>query len=100
MSAYKPQQRHITLHGRSFHFVSYEGRPANPRRAELPYPPMWYLMVEGRRCPVLPCDEGQSVEEIDDALCAWAKDNAIGPADLTPVPARAKASRRRRTGTA
>ena len=31
MSAFKSQQRHLTIGGRSFHFVSYEGVPANPR---------------------------------------------------------------------
>ena len=55
MTAFRPQQRHLTIQGRRFHFVSYEGRPANHRRAQLAYPAMWYLMVEGRRRPVLPC---------------------------------------------
>jgi hypothetical protein len=85
MSAFKPQQRHLTIRGRAFHFVSYEGRPTNRRRAQLPYPAMWYLMVEGRRCPVLPCDTTLSLPQLDAALSAWAEDNALGPVESTPV---------------
>jgi hypothetical protein len=85
VSTFTPQQRHLTIRGRPFHFVSYEGRPANPRREQPSYPPMWYLMVEGRRYPVLPCDPSLSLPQLDAALCAWAEDNALGPADATPV---------------
>ena len=46
---------------------------------------MWFLMVEGRRCPVLPFDPAQSSTEVDEALLAWAKDNALGPAQPGPV---------------
>ena len=92
MSAFKPQQRHLTIQGRSFHFVSYEGRLANLRRAQLPYPAMWYLMVEGRRCPVLPYDASVSLPQLDAALCAWAEDNAIAPIEPTPVAPAPKAT--------
>ena len=81
MTAFKPQQRHLTIRGRAFHFASYEGRPANYRRAQLAYPAMWYLMVEGRRCPVLPCDSSQSLPQLDAALRDWAEDNALGPVE-------------------
>jgi hypothetical protein len=40
---------------------------------------MWYLMVEGRRCPVLPCDASLSAAEVDAALSTWVEDNALGP---------------------
>jgi hypothetical protein len=90
VTAFRPQQRHLTIQGRLFHFVSYEGRPANHRRAQLAYPAMWYLMVEGRRCPVLPCDSSQSVPEVDAALRDWAEDNALGPvAGTLPLASRA-----------
>jgi hypothetical protein len=84
MTAFKPQQRHLTIRGRTFHFVSYEGRPENTRRAETSLPPMWFLMVEGRRCPVLPCEVGQPLAEVDAALSIWAEDNALGPVESTP----------------
>ncbi len=91
MSAFKPQQRHLTIRGRAFHFVSYEGRPANARRAEEPLPPMWYLMVEGHRCPVLPCEPGQPLAETDAALLTWAEDNALGPVQTKTRPESADA---------
>ena len=86
MSAFKPQQRHLTIRGRTFHFVSYEGGPTNRRREQLPDPAMWYLMVEGRRCPVLPLDTSLSASQVDAALSAWALDNALGPVESPPVP--------------
>lgn len=79
MTGFKRQQRHLTIHGHPFHFASYQGRPANHQRAQLAYPAMWYLMVDGRRCPVLPCDANQSMPELDAALRDWAEDNALGP---------------------
>lgn len=81
MSAFKPQQHHLRIRGRLFHFVSYEGQPANHRRDEPATPDMWYLMVEGRRCPVLPCDSSQSLTQLEAALQAWAEDNALGPVE-------------------
>ncbi len=77
MSAFKPQQRHIAIQGRTFHFVSYEGQQPNPRRGEEGGPPMWYLMVEGRRCPVLPYDPAQPLPDVDKALVRWAQANAF-----------------------
>ena len=82
MSNFKPQQRHLTIKGRAFHFVSYEGREANERRAEKAEPAMWYLMLEGRRFPTVRCVEDQSETEIDKALLRWVEDQ-----DLTPLPA-------------
>ena len=96
MPAFKPQQRHLTINDRGFHFVSYEGRPANTKRGELGFPAMWYLMVEGRRCPVLPHDAELSEPELDDALTAWVEANAIGSEQSQPdatnqqLPASAK----------
>lgn len=79
MSAFKPQQRHITIKGRTFHFVSYEGQPADVRRSLAERPAMWYLMVEGRRFPAFPCDPTKPLTEIDQLLSRWAEDNATGP---------------------
>lgn len=84
MSAFKPQQRHLAIGGRTFHFVSYEGQPPNPRRGEAGGPPMWYLMVEGRRCPAMPCDPAQALPDVDRALARWAEAHALVPTE--PVP--------------
>jgi hypothetical protein len=81
MPAFKPQQRHLTIHGRVFHFVAYEGQPANPPRKQEAHPAMWYLMVEGRRCPALPYDPEQTDPEVDRFLERWAMENAFGPAE-------------------
>jgi hypothetical protein len=81
MSPPKPQQRRLTIRGRVYHFVSYQGSRGNPQRAQLPYPAMWYLMVEGRRCPVLPCAPELCGNSLDAALSAWVDDNALGPVE-------------------
>jgi hypothetical protein len=94
MSAFKPQQRHLTIRGRAFHFVSYEGSAGNMHRAQLPYPPMWYLMVEGHRCPVFPCAAEVALPQLDAALTAWVEDNALGPVEATPRPANPRAPTR------
>jgi hypothetical protein len=93
MSAFKPQQRHLTIHGRVFHFVSYEGQPANTPRKQVARPAMWYLMVEGRRCPAMPCDPTQTEPEIDRFLSRWAMDNALGPVERPAEGAALTASR-------
>ncbi len=77
MTAFKPQQRHMTLNGRAFHFVAYEGRSENVARNQPGEPPMWYLMVEGRRCPVSPFVADQTVEQIDLMLSRWLQKNAL-----------------------
>ena len=84
MSKYKPQQRHLIIQGREYHFVSYEGHAANRRSAQPADPPMWYLMVEGHRCAVAPCDPALAPLQIDAMLAAWVATNALGP---TPAPA-------------
>lgn len=97
MTAFKPQQRHLVIHGHPFHFASSKGRPANRQRAQLAYPAMWYLVVDGRRrCPVLLCDSNRSPLELDAALRDYAEDTALGPFSMghprwhrpsRPVPA-------------
>lgn len=71
MSSYKVEQRRLRYLGQDFHFVSYEPRPANERRGEEAQPAMWYLMREGRRHAVMPQVQGQSQDELDQALIAW-----------------------------
>ena len=88
MSAFKPQQRHLAIDGRTFHFVSYEAQPPNPRRGEEGGPAMWFLMVEGRRCPALNYDPAQDLMDVDAALAVWVEANALAPAPAAP-PSRA-----------
>ena len=90
MSAFKSQHRHLTIGGRSFHFVSYEGVPANPKRDIAATPPMWYAMVGGRRWPVSPCDPNLTTDQVDAALLLWAEENAVSPpgATATATPPR------------
>lgn len=96
MSRFQPQQRHLTIRGRALHFVSYEGSPGNPRRAQLPYPAMWYLMVEGHRCPVVACDASLSLPQLDAVLRTWVEDNALGPIEAPQAALPADAGERHR----
>lgn len=77
MSTFRLQQRRLTIGERTFHFVAYDAQPANPRKKENGSPPMWYLMVEGRRCPALPYHPDQPEPEVERALLRWAEAHAI-----------------------
>ena len=77
VSTYKIEQRRVHYRGRDFHFVSYDGRPANERRGEPAEPPMWYLMGPGRRWPVMPQVAGQTDEETERGLIAWLKQQGL-----------------------
>lgn len=77
MSTFKSPQRRLVVGGRTFHFVAYEGQPANVSRKQAAEPSMWWLMVEGRRCPVGPFDPGESEESVDRSLMQWLKDNVL-----------------------
>jgi hypothetical protein len=82
VTAYKVEQRRVHYRGRDFHFVSYDGHPANERRGEPGAPPMWFLMGAGRRWPVIPQLLGQADEEIERALVGWLSDQGLGrPSD-------------------
>jgi hypothetical protein len=78
VSSYKIEQRRLSHRGREFHFVSYEAQAANERRGEPAVPPMWYLMNEGKRRPVLPQVPGQSEIELDGALLQWVDEQVYG----------------------
>ncbi len=97
MSLYKPQQRHITVRDREFHFVSYEAHPADARHAAEAEPEMWYLMRAGRRWAVMPRNPDQVPEDTDDLLRVWAEENAFGAEApvVTPPPASPRTRRRR-----
>lgn len=87
MAVFQPRQRRLVIRKRQFHFVAYEATPGNAKREEEPTPAMWYLMVEGRRCPAIPFETSQGEEEVEVALTKWVKANALGPveADVAPV---------------
>jgi hypothetical protein len=77
MSAYKIQQRHLSHRGRSFHFVSYEGHPANPAKQIHAAPPTWFLITAGKRWEVMVEDPGQSSEQCDRRFMAWLDENVF-----------------------
>jgi hypothetical protein len=80
VSTYKNEQRRIVFRGRHFHFVSYDGHPANARRGESAEPPMWYLMGPGKRWPVFEQVPGQGEEETERALLKWLREQDLGMA--------------------
>ena len=94
--SFKPQQRHLTIRGRAFHFVSYEGNPPHLRRADVPGPSMWYIIVEGRRFPSLPYLPEQPMAEVDLALERWVEENGLAPTETAPAKADASRQPRRR----
>lgn len=71
MSGYKVEQRRLTLRGREFHFVSYEGQLANPARQQPATVPTWFLMNAGKRWAVMPHQPGQEPDELDRLLTQW-----------------------------
>lgn len=95
MPAFKPQQCRITIRNRAFHFVSYEGQPANVAKNEEAKPSMWYMMMAGRRFPSLVCIPGQSEPEIEQSLTTWALANAIAAEVPLPVVEPAAPARKR-----
>jgi hypothetical protein len=91
VSSYKSEQRRLTHRGREFHFVSYEGRPANERKGETALPAMWFLMSEGKRTAVMPQVLGQEITALDLHLLGWLDEHVFGG----PAVARRVESRRR-----
>lgn len=71
MSKYAVEQRRLTHRGREFHFVSYEGQPANPRRSQPATEAAWWLMSAGKRWEVMPYRSGQADQEVDRLLTEW-----------------------------
>ncbi len=71
MSRSLVEQRRVQHHGREFHFVSYDGVPANPKRSQAATEPAWWLMNAGTRWEVMPFHPERDEEELDRALTAW-----------------------------
>jgi hypothetical protein len=71
MGGYRVEQRFVNHRGRRFHFVSYDGRPANAKAMQLATGPAWFLMSGGKRWEVMPQVPGQDLAELDLQLTQW-----------------------------
>jgi len=99
MSSFKSQQCRLTIRERSFHFVSYEGRPANVAKNEIAMPSMWYMMAAGRRFPTIVCSPEHTVADVERILTSWALANAIAqPIAPIPAPVAVRAAKKRAVG--
>jgi hypothetical protein len=72
------EQRRLMYRGREFHFVSYDGLPANAKRAQLATAPAWWLMSAGKRWEVMPFQPGQAQQELDCRFTEWLDANVFG----------------------
>jgi hypothetical protein len=77
MSSYRVEQRRVSVRGRGFHFVSYEGTPANPAKQIAATAPMWFLMSAGKRWLVMPHQIGQDPLELDRLFTEWLDRNVF-----------------------
>jgi hypothetical protein len=71
MSGYKTQQHRLIRRGRSFHFVSYDGQPADLKRSQPEMPPSWFLMLAGKRWVVSPQVRDLEPAELDHQFGEW-----------------------------
>ena len=77
MRKFKIEQHRITVRGREFHFVSYEGQDANPKKNLPAKPPTWYLMSAGRRWEVMRHTPNQDSEELEQLFVDWVERNVF-----------------------
>jgi len=71
MTAYKTQQLRLVHRGQSFHFVSYEGHPADAKSQQPETSAAWYLMLAGKRWMVSPEAPETMPEELDRQFGEW-----------------------------
>lgn len=71
MSAYKTQQHRLEHRGRTFHFVSYEAQVANEKHQQTAMPPTWYVMLNGKRWPVVEQTGAPDLAELDRVFGEW-----------------------------
>jgi hypothetical protein len=71
MSRPTVEQRRLQYRGREFHFVSYDGLPANAKLAQPATGPTWWLMSAGTRWEVMPFDPSDDEAALDRAFMAW-----------------------------
>lgn len=77
MAAYKTVQRYVTHRGREFHFVSYEGAPADTHKERAAVPPTWFLLNAGKRWAAMPQIADETEEAVDQRLVAWLDQNVF-----------------------
>jgi hypothetical protein len=77
MAKLSVEQRRITHRGRTFHFVSYEGQPANPKRQQEATGPAWFLMLAGKRWEVMPHIQDQDEDELTRLFTEWLDEHAF-----------------------
>ena len=77
MTAFRTEQRYVFHRGREFHFVSYEGQPADVRKAIGATPPTWYLLNAGKRWAVVPLMADESADDIERRLIEWLDVNVF-----------------------
>lgn len=75
------EQRRLTYRGREFHFVSYDGLPANPKKQQAATGPAWWLMSAGTRWKVMPFQPGRTPGELDLAFTAWLDTHVFAAPD-------------------
>jgi hypothetical protein len=80
MSAYRTQQHRLVHRGRSFHFVSYEGQPADEKHRRPEIPPSWYLMLAGKRWVVIPQVAETTPAELGRQFGEWLDAHVFGGA--------------------
>ncbi len=78
MGSYKVEQRRLSVRGRGFHFVSYEGTPANPAKRIAATAPTWFMMSAGKRWAVMPHQVGQDPLELDRLFTEWLETHVFG----------------------
>jgi hypothetical protein len=71
------EQRRLQYRGREFHFVSYDGQPANAKRGQVATMPAWWLMNSGTRWEVMPFHPGLDEAELDRAFTAWLDEHVF-----------------------
>ncbi len=77
MSPTLVKQRRLQYRGREFHFVSYDGKPANVKQGLPATGPAWWLMSAGTRWEVMPLHPDQDEAELDRAFTAWLETHAF-----------------------
>ena len=73
------QQVYLRHRGRSFHFVSYEGHPADLKKHQAATGPAWFLISAGKRWEVMPYQLEQQDEERDRLFTAWLESHVFQP---------------------
>lgn len=78
---FRTEQHRLVHRGREFHFVSYDGTPANAKRGQPATTPAWWLMSAGTRWEVMPYHPGWDAAELDRAFAEWLDAHVFPPHD-------------------